>query len=201
MITGYGPMISGMGERQEAPGQLELVRTFVNTLDLGDETETLPDAAALRAWLTEVRLTDADVRVRPSDHRRTIALREALRTILLTHNGSESSEVSPAAATLEATASRARVRLHFDASEGSQLAPDAGGIDGALGRLLVIVHEAIRDGTWERLKACRAHDCEWAFYDGTRNHSRTWCDMQVCGNRAKARAYRERHTEAAGTAA
>ena len=50
------------------------------------------------------------------------------------------------------------------------------------------------EGTWSRLKACREHGCEWAFYDATRNRSRTWFDMQVCGNRAKARAYRHRQS-------
>jgi predicted RNA-binding Zn ribbon-like protein len=48
------------------------------------------------------------------------------------------------------------------------------------------------DGTWARVKACRAEDCRWAFYDFSRNRSGTWCDMAVCGNRAKVRAYRAR---------
>ena len=51
---------------------------------------------------------------------------------------------------------------------------------------------AMADGTWPRLKACAAHNCEWAFYDTSKNRSRTWCNMAVCGNREKARAYRQR---------
>lgn len=47
-------------------------------------------------------------------------------------------------------------------------------------------------GDWPRLKICPADDCRWAFYDRSRNRSRTWCSMQVCGNREKARAWRER---------
>jgi predicted RNA-binding Zn ribbon-like protein len=43
-----------------------------------------------------------------------------------------------------------------------------------------------------RLKLCRAHDCGWLFVDGSRNRSRRWCDMSDCGNRAKARRFRER---------
>jgi predicted RNA-binding Zn ribbon-like protein len=66
------------------------------------------------------------------------------------------------------------------------------GIDGALGRVVAIVFRSMADGTWERLKACREGDCEWAFYDWSKNRSGAWCDMAVCGNRAKARAYRER---------
>jgi len=51
---------------------------------------------------------------------------------------------------------------------------------------------------WARLKVCRAEDCRWAFYDASRNHSRTWCSMSDCGNRAKARAYRARQSPNAG---
>ena len=52
------------------------------------------------------------------------------------------------------------------------------------------------DRSWPRLKACPAEDCHWAFYDHSRNRSGTWCEMGECGNRAKARRFRERHREA-----
>jgi predicted RNA-binding Zn ribbon-like protein len=42
------------------------------------------------------------------------------------------------------------------------------------------------------MKACAADDCQWAFYDSSKNRSRTWCSMDVCGHRAKTRAYRAR---------
>ena len=67
------------------------------------------------------------------------------------------------------------------------------GADAVVAELLAITHESMAAGTWPRLKACRAHDCEWAFYDRSRNRSGTWCSMAVCGNRAKARNYRRRH--------
>ena len=66
-------------------------------------------------------------------------------------------------------------------------------IDAALGRLVIAVQSAMAEGSWDRLKACRASDCEWAFIDNARNHSRAWCSMKSCGNREKARAFRERH--------
>ena len=68
-----------------------------------------------------------------------------------------------------------------------------GGVDAAIARLLAIVHDSMSDRTWQRLKACPAEDCLWAFYDHSRNRSGTWCEMGECGNRAKARRYRERH--------
>lgn len=39
-------------------------------------------------------------------------------------------------------------------------------------------------GTPDRLKIC-GH-CGWLFMDRSKNRSRTWCDMSVCGNREKA---------------
>jgi predicted RNA-binding Zn ribbon-like protein len=42
------------------------------------------------------------------------------------------------------------------------------------------------------VNACAAHNCGWLFVDTTKNHSRRWCDMRDCGNRAKVRAHRQR---------
>ncbi|MCD2171831.1 CGNR zinc finger domain-containing protein [Rhizobium sp. C4] len=40
------------------------------------------------------------------------------------------------------------------------------------------------------LKICP--NCEWLFLDRSKNRSRAWCDMAVCGNRAKARLHYHR---------
>ena len=44
-----------------------------------------------------------------------------------------------------------------------------------------------------RLRTCDNETCNWLFIDSSRNGRRRWCDMKECGNRAKARRYRERH--------
>ncbi|MDQ3440895.1 MAG: CGNR zinc finger domain-containing protein [Planctomycetota bacterium] len=43
-----------------------------------------------------------------------------------------------------------------------------------------------------RIRACDATDCGWWFLDDTKNRSRRWCDMKICGNRDKVRRFRER---------
>jgi predicted RNA-binding Zn ribbon-like protein len=58
--------------------------------------------------------------------------------------------------------------------------------------LLLIVRDAQRDGTWVLLKACANDECQWAFYDKSRNHGGTWCEMSACGNKLKNRAFRAR---------
>jgi predicted RNA-binding Zn ribbon-like protein len=42
------------------------------------------------------------------------------------------------------------------------------------------------------VRLCAADDCGWLFLDTSKNHSRRWCNMKSCGNRAKARRYIER---------
>ena len=46
-----------------------------------------------------------------------------------------------------------------------------------------------------RLRVCAAGDCDWLFFDESRNRSRKWCDMNTCGNRAKVARYRGRSRE------
>ncbi len=46
--------------------------------------------------------------------------------------------------------------------------------------------------TLERVRQCAGDPCGWLFYDTSRNRSRRWCNMEGCGNRAKARRYYER---------
>lgn len=42
------------------------------------------------------------------------------------------------------------------------------------------------------LRECAAEDCGWLFLDSSKNHSRRWCDMKSCGNRAKVGKHYER---------
>ncbi len=93
---------------------------------------------------------------------------------------------------LNALADSAPVRVQFDAEGRSVLQPSACGAGEAIARLLAIVHDSMRDGTWYRLKVCPADRCEAAFYDTSRNRSATWCSMAICGNRAKVSSYQRR---------
>jgi predicted RNA-binding Zn ribbon-like protein len=180
--------------RKPAPDELVLVQAFVNTRDLEDDEEDVPDPAALGRWLTHYGLMPEGAEVDEADYRQAIRVREALRAVLIAKNGGEPDPT--AVDTLNAAAKSAELLVRFDADGGAGLEPVRGGVDGALGRLLAIVERAQADGTWARLKGCPDTECGWAFYDWSKNRSATWCSMEVCGNRAKARAYRERHRSA-----
>jgi predicted RNA-binding Zn ribbon-like protein len=110
-------------------------------------------------------------------------LREAIRVLLRANNGIDEG-IDAASRTLDASARRARLRVGFRGGALSFESEEP---------VLAAVAEAMADGSWARLKACRADDCQWAFIDTARNRTRIWCNMAVCGNREKARRYRRRH--------
>lgn len=172
---------------------IELIQDYVNTLhkDIHGDEEELTTPVQLASWLAVRGLTGPDTRATSADLRQAKEVREAIRTLLLAHNEIEVDEVA-AHAVLDQAARKARVELRFEV-DGPQLTSAATGVAGGLGRVIIAVHDAVADGSWQRLKACRARDCEWAFIDTAKNQSRAWCSMRSCGNREKARAYRLRH--------
>lgn len=180
-----------MTDSSQAPHGLDLVIEFVNTLDIEKGTDALATPHDLGGWLVSHALMDSRESL-PSktDRQRAIQLREALRGLMLSNNGGTSDGQD--ASELENAARRGQLGVHFAPAGGMSLAASREGVDGALAQLLVPVAQAISDGSWRRVKACPTSDCQWAFYDHSRNRSGVWCDMAVCGNRTKVRAYRER---------
>jgi predicted RNA-binding Zn ribbon-like protein len=169
----------------------DLVIDFVNTAGFGPDREDLTTPAELVEWLSS-RGLDPGARATRADLAEVRAVREALRDLLSAHNEVEA-DVSRAIGVLDAAAQRSGLAVRF-AGDGARAEPSAAGVRGALGRILGEVSAGMADGTWARMKACRADDCRWAFLDSAKNRSRAWCSMQSCGNRAKVAAYRERHT-------
>jgi predicted RNA-binding Zn ribbon-like protein len=171
---------------------LQAVEKFVNTLHMeqGVNEELLDSPEALGRFLREAGLTDQRLAPKPSDLRRALELREALRGVMGVNNGGPPDP--DAVEVLNRAAARARLLPAFDDHASWRIEPAAEGVDEALGRLLAVVLRSMSDGDWARMKACGNPECRWAFYDATKNHSGRWCEMASCGNRMKARAFRER---------
>ncbi|MFE3191383.1 CGNR zinc finger domain-containing protein [Nocardia sp. NPDC059240] len=72
-----------------------------------------------------------------------------------------------------------------------------GTIDSALAAIARSALELLGGPDRERLKECGRDACTRLYLDTSRGGSRRWCDMAVCGNRAKSKAFRARGTEPA----
>jgi predicted RNA-binding Zn ribbon-like protein len=178
-------------DHRAAPGRLELVRQFINTADLEPGEDELTDLPALMAWLRERRLIGARERLESGDLERALEVREALRQVLADRGAGEAID-ERAIRALNAHPACVQMRVRFDAAGAPRLEPVGGGLEGALAELFAVIERAAADGSWGRLKVCADHGCRWAFYDNSKNRSRSWCNMAVCGNRAKAREFRRR---------
>lgn len=175
------------------PHGLQLIVDYVNTRDVETDSDALTSPSALSEWLLRHGLLDASPRLAADDLDAATALREALRAVLLSHNAA-STPPPAAVAVLDQVAARGQLSVRFGASASAMVTLGAreSGVAGALAAILAPAALGASDGTWERVKACAADDCQWAFYDRSRNHSGRWCDMAVCGNRTKVRSYRQR---------
>jgi predicted RNA-binding Zn ribbon-like protein len=169
--------------------EADLLVSFVNTRDVEEETDSLKDAEGLVGWIAEQTGEYLPAPDR-NDHARVLALRESLRALLRANNGVEANEgdLDP----IREAAERSRYRTAISADGQVELAPARSDLGGFEARLLLALERLQSHGTWPRLKACTADGCQWAFFDTTRNRSRTWCSMEECGNRQKTRRYRAR---------
>jgi hypothetical protein len=169
--------------RWEAPGTLELVRTFLNT--------DLPEADRER-WATSFPGVPQPT---PGQLATLIELCDGLRGLL-------AAAPAPVDAAwlggwFERTGLSPRVTVQGDALAIRLACPARSGLAGAV---VEAVAAALADGTWARLRQCPA--CHYVFWDRTRNASKVWCAMyagtdgRACGSIAKVRRYRARQAAA-----
>src|SRR5689334_20592826 len=113
-----------------APGDLNHIRRFVNTLDLEDGSDLVAEPDTLRDWLAERGLIDGHAELSAADVRQAHAVREALRKLLLANNGDP---IDPAAIeTLNAAAKSAELQVRVGPDGVAQLTPVRTGIDAAI---------------------------------------------------------------------
>ena len=176
------------GGRPKAPGRLELLQRFINSHnhDLPPDWDRLGTAEKAQSWLRQKRLVTPADRISEADGARLRELREAIRALVMANHGGE-----PDAAAMDVIRRNAApLTVAIDRTGRTALVPAVGGVDGAVAALLGILHEAQLDGDWSRMKGCR--QCEYAFFDRSKNRSASWCAMSICGNRTKNRAYYRR---------
>lgn len=175
-----------------APGELELVRRFLNTWRIPGETrmpeDRLPalvrDRRAWREWFPNTPLGSHDT------EDGLLRLRDDLREVVARTEGWPKRlngwlAQFPMVAVVERGEDE-QMSIRYDSS------PEAG----FEGLILSIVARSIDEGTWFRLKACP--DCRHVFYDRSRSRTRVWCGMlagdggRACGTIAKVKRYRQK---------
>lgn len=181
---------------------------FVNTLSArptAAPVESLSSYDALVDWARAEKIVSAAVAARllsagrrhphqaASTLARAVALREALYALCVALDLGR----PPSAAVLDAVAGEVaasyaagRLVLHERALQWVSSA------DEDLNRVVWEVARAagrlVTSPQLAKVRVCAAPDCGWLFLDDTRNRSRRWCDMKICGNREKIRRYRAR---------
>ena len=127
---------------------------------------------------------------------RAIALREAIYRIFLAAAECK----TPLASDLEQLNSElagSLCRLRVAPAECGfdwQWASGNGALDQTLGPIARSAAELLTSAhLLSHVRQCGGDRCGWLFLDASKNHSRRWCDMRDCGNRAKVRRFREKH--------
>ena len=178
-------------EKKPAPEPLRRVQSLINTLDRESGLDRLAAAENAAPWMTSNGLLSPGGTPTGHDLQTLIGVREGLRALVLQNTDGPAPDpalVSPLHQITEGE--RARAVLAEDGAV--RLVPVGDSLRARLLALLLIVSDAQRDGTWAHLLACANDDCQWAFYDHSRNHGGTWCDMATCGNKLKNRDFRAR---------
>lgn len=174
----------------DAPASAQLIEVFANTVDVELGTDELDTTGKLSAWLTSQGLLDRSRQISAGDHALCLRLRAGIREQLGVHVG------DTADATLLAEADEALrelpVLITVRAGTRDRVltpAPELPPVRKAMASLAIAWSRLAITGEAVRLKRCTEHACAWVFWDVSKNRSRRWCSMRVCGNRAKARRY------------
>lgn len=183
-----------MTDQNLLAADVDLLCRFVNSRGLlagnPHAREELGSPDALLAWWRSngLRITSAT----ETDVAEARAMREGLRALMAIHNDASGPEDPRALAAMAATTAALPLLVVPTPDEGILRPGERGTAREGLGWLLVALVVSRASGQWPRAKVCADLDCREAFRDATRNHSRTWCSMQVCGARAKQRTFSTR---------
>ncbi|MBE7121486.1 CGNR zinc finger domain-containing protein [Bacillus cereus] len=171
-----------MSQNQEAPNQLEIIREFLNTWRIPNDTrspidrfQTVDDVITFREkyWKEEFSFHTLD---------ELKQFREDIRRAVEEQG------------TLQKWFEKYPFRVCV-AENMEDIAYEPIGENNLYTKMLQIILKAINQKQWGRLKTCP--DCRWVFYDHSRNGSKRWCGMyaggeegRACGTIAKVKNYR-----------
>jgi hypothetical protein len=176
--------------RDRVPPSAALLRDFVNTVDHEVGTDELATTEGLTSFLMRHQLLTDVPDAREHERQESLRLRSGLHDALVLNHAAEHAPLP----LLDEALGALPVRLHW-VGDGVVATPADDGVAGALALIGLAAQEARTSGLWWRLKICAFDECEWAYYDQSKNRSRHYCEYG-CGNKLKTRAYRARRRAA-----
>ncbi len=165
----------------------ELMNSYDDLVLWGQEAGILSEGEATQLYAQAKRQPEQAEHVR----QQAITLREALFRIFyaLLHDAPPQ-EGDLATLNMMLARAMAKARIH---SNGAGFAwdwsSDAIELEQIYWPIARSAAELLTAEELESVRVCAAEDCRWLFLDTSKNHSRRWCDMKGCGNRAKARKH------------
>jgi predicted RNA-binding Zn ribbon-like protein len=182
-------LVNTLDWRFRAGGTEELLASCSDLVDFGEQAGLLTAGQARQLRRGE----DSTAARRALEQARD--LREALADLLYSGlDGRNASSASMRTMEKFLQAARAQARL---VREGKRLRWDwAGGETKPEFPVWLLTRAASRlmlSEDAERVRACDNAECRWLFLDTSKNHTRRWCDMKICGNRMKARRFKALH--------
>lgn len=180
----------------------ELFLDFVNTVELtgGVPADHASGGRELREWLHARGLIGSSVTVATVEHQLP-AFRE-LRGVIreLVERLSEGKRLTAAQLSKLNRAMRDGVHYHqlLQGADGHRFTVGQVGddLDQARAAIAGSLAHYVADHSVDRLRVCANDGCRWVFVDRSPGGRRRWCDMKVCGNRAKVARHRARRREA-----
>jgi predicted RNA-binding Zn ribbon-like protein len=182
-------LVNTLDWRFRNAGPQELVKDYSDLLLFGEQSKLLtgPQVRELRRSANGA----AAARTRAS----CLELREAVAEVLY----AELDGRGPAAASLKVLErhfkdAQSHLTLSRVESHWAWQWPRIGNAELPLWMLSLSASELMTGEDIQRVRACGDPDCRWLFLDTSKNHTRRWCDMKLCGNRMKARRFKAQHS-------
>ena len=176
---------------RHGPDRQDYLQTYSALVHWGAHAGALEKTSAARLLARAKRRS----RAATETHTRALHLREALYCLFTQarHGGDEQKALALVSGELAHALSHAQLVRRADGFARSWATLTE--LDAVLWPVLVSA-EAVLTSAGQRVHECPGIDgCGWLFLDNSKNHSRRWCSMRVCGNRAKARRHHQRASE------
>jgi predicted RNA-binding Zn ribbon-like protein len=188
-ITGGAPCLdlANTVDSRPTPKPRELLQTYEDLVDWGRQAGAIPEDAA-PALLKAAR---HDPRAARSALRRARTIREAIFDLFAALAAGRAAP-PPSLRVLNRALEETLRHLRLE-PRGGELAwtwdTEGNALDRVLWPAVRSAAELASQDERRRVRECAAESCSWLFLDRSKNGSRRWCDMAVCGNRAKSRRH------------